>query len=138
MLASHKDLARRLDHLERKYDAQFKVVFDDAPVTLRTSAMVKQGVAIGPLRELFEHAGGQVHWYPVEKRVWAASDETEVELKIGDPNVKLNKQRVVLKLAPFIKNRRTMVPFSFLETALNVTVMYEPDTDRILITSNEL
>ena len=28
MIASHKDLARRLDELERKYDRQFKVVFD--------------------------------------------------------------------------------------------------------------
>ena len=28
MLASHADLARKLDSLERKYDAQFKVVFD--------------------------------------------------------------------------------------------------------------
>jgi len=28
MLASHRDLARRLDALEKKYDAQFKVVFD--------------------------------------------------------------------------------------------------------------
>ena len=28
MLASHADLARKLDALESKYDAQFKVVFD--------------------------------------------------------------------------------------------------------------
>ncbi len=28
MLASHADLARRLDELERKYDKQFAVVFD--------------------------------------------------------------------------------------------------------------
>lgn len=28
MIASHKDLARRLDELERKYDSQFRVVFD--------------------------------------------------------------------------------------------------------------
>ncbi len=28
MIASHKNLARRLDELEEKYDAQFKVVFD--------------------------------------------------------------------------------------------------------------
>ena len=28
MIASHKDLARRLDELENKYDTQFKVVFD--------------------------------------------------------------------------------------------------------------
>lgn len=28
MLAAHKDIARRLNELERKYDIQFKVVFD--------------------------------------------------------------------------------------------------------------
>jgi len=28
LLASHRDLARRLDKIESKYDAQFKVVFD--------------------------------------------------------------------------------------------------------------
>jgi hypothetical protein len=28
MLASHRDLARRLDEMEKKYDAQFRVVFD--------------------------------------------------------------------------------------------------------------
>jgi hypothetical protein len=28
ILASHADLARKLDVLEKKYDAQFKVVFD--------------------------------------------------------------------------------------------------------------
>jgi hypothetical protein len=28
MVLAHKDLARKLDSLERKYDAQFKVVFD--------------------------------------------------------------------------------------------------------------
>ena len=28
LLASHKDLTRKLDNLERKYDSQFKVVFD--------------------------------------------------------------------------------------------------------------
>lgn len=28
MVASHKDLAKRLDDLEKKYDGQFKIVFD--------------------------------------------------------------------------------------------------------------
>jgi hypothetical protein len=28
MIASHKDLARRLDDLEMKYDQQFRIVFD--------------------------------------------------------------------------------------------------------------
>jgi len=28
MLATHKDLARKLEEMEKKYDSQFKVVFD--------------------------------------------------------------------------------------------------------------
>ena len=28
VLATHKDLARKLEELEKKYDAQFRVVFD--------------------------------------------------------------------------------------------------------------
>jgi hypothetical protein len=28
ILATHKDLARKLEELEKKYDAQFRVVFD--------------------------------------------------------------------------------------------------------------
>jgi hypothetical protein len=28
ILASHEDLARKLEAMEKKYDAQFKVVFD--------------------------------------------------------------------------------------------------------------
>ena len=28
LIATNRDLARRLDHLEKKYDSQFKVVFD--------------------------------------------------------------------------------------------------------------
>jgi len=28
MLSTHKDLARKLAEMEKKYDAQFKVVFD--------------------------------------------------------------------------------------------------------------
>ena len=28
MIASHKDLAQKLEAMEKKYDAQFKVVFD--------------------------------------------------------------------------------------------------------------
>ena len=28
MMASHKDLARKLEELEKKYDGQFQVVFD--------------------------------------------------------------------------------------------------------------
>ena len=52
MLASHKELARKLDALEKKYDAQFKVVFD-AIRELMTPA------ELPPRRRIGFHPGGK-------------------------------------------------------------------------------
>lgn len=125
-----------IEHVVHLGGKQFTVVFDQSELKLRTNPLMAQGIPVGPLRELFEHAGGQVDWFPVEKRVLATKDQVSLGLKIGDRSAQLNGQRVVLKLAPFVRNGRTMVPFSFLEKALNVTVMYKPATNRLLITSN--
>jgi len=42
MLATHKDLARKLQALEKKYDRQFKVVFDAIRQLMRPEELPKQ------------------------------------------------------------------------------------------------
>ena len=37
LMASHKDLARKLEVLERKYDSQFKCVFDAIKALMKTA-----------------------------------------------------------------------------------------------------
>lgn len=49
MIASHKDLARKLDSLEKKYDAQFKIVFDAIRELMKPPEKPKR--KIGFLRE---------------------------------------------------------------------------------------
>ena len=48
MLAFHADLARKLDALEKKYDAQFKVVFDAIRELMKPSEP-------GPPKKLWGH-----------------------------------------------------------------------------------
>jgi hypothetical protein len=43
MLASHADLARKLDALEKKYDAQFRVVFDAIRELMKPPAPARKG-----------------------------------------------------------------------------------------------
>ena len=43
ILATHKDLARKLEELEKKYDAQFKVVFDAIRQLMLAPADAKRG-----------------------------------------------------------------------------------------------
>ena len=48
MLASHADLARKLEALERKYDAQFKVVFDAIRELMATSRRKRRPIGFHP------------------------------------------------------------------------------------------
>lgn len=44
MLTAHKDLARRLDELEQRYDEQFKVVFDAIRLLMRDEEKEKRKI----------------------------------------------------------------------------------------------
>jgi len=44
MLTAHKDLARRLDELEQRYDEQFKVVFDAIRLLMREEEKEKRKI----------------------------------------------------------------------------------------------
>jgi hypothetical protein len=48
MLASHQDLARRLNELEKKYDAQFRVVFDAIRQLMRPSVKPRRRIGFQP------------------------------------------------------------------------------------------
>jgi hypothetical protein len=50
-IATHKDLARKIDALERKYDAQFKVVFDAIRQLMAPPPAPKRRGRIGFARE---------------------------------------------------------------------------------------
>jgi len=47
MIASHKDLAWRLDELEKKYDAQFKVVFDAIRELMTPAEVPRRRIGFG-------------------------------------------------------------------------------------------
>ena len=48
MLASHQDLARKMTALERKYDSQFKVVFDAIRQLMEPPAPKKKSIGFKP------------------------------------------------------------------------------------------
>jgi len=50
MLASHADLARKLDSLERKYDGQFRVVFEAIRDLMTPPAPTKKPIGFRPKR----------------------------------------------------------------------------------------
>ncbi|MEA3402752.1 MAG: Ig-like domain-containing protein [Armatimonadota bacterium] len=114
-----------------------RILFDQQALALLAQPEVREGISIAPLREIFEHSGGVLFWYPIKKRVRAVRPGTEMHIQIGDPSVTVNEQPWLLELAPYIKKGRTMVPLQFIADTLDVTVTYNPETGQICLTSNE-
>jgi hypothetical protein len=48
MISTHKDLSRRLDDLEKKYDTKFKVVFDAIRQLMEPPAKEKKPIGFRP------------------------------------------------------------------------------------------
>lgn len=114
-----------------------QILFDNARLELLASPEFRDGISIAPLREIFEATDGVLYWFPVEKRVRAVNSNTEINLRIGDPRVRVNDQVQVLEVAPYIKQGRTMVPLQFIADTLDVTVTFNPQTGQICLTSNK-
>jgi len=118
--------------------AQVQVLYDGKLVPLRACPEVAKGISVGPLREIFEQTDGVLYWFPVQKRVKAVSPDTQMELRIGVPTVRVNGQATELELAPYIKQGRTMVPLGFLAATLNLTISFDSQRGQLIISRNDM
>lgn len=113
----------------------FQVVFDNTRIAFDVPPRVQDGVPLAPFRQIFEHTGGWLFWYPQSRTVRAVNSEREIELRIGLPTARVNNQTLPVEVAPFIDRGRTIVPLSFVRDALDVKIHYDPKTGNLLIES---
>lgn len=113
----------------------FQVVFDNTRIAFDVPPRVQDGVPLAPFRQIFEHTGGWLFWYPQSRTVRAVNAEREIELRIGSPSARVNNQTLPMEVAPFIDRGRTIVPLSFVRDAMDVKIHYDPKTGNLLIES---
>lgn len=113
----------------------FQVVFDNTRIAFDVPPRVQDGIPLAPFRQIFEHTGGWLYWYPQSRTVRAVNAEREIELRIGQPTARVNSQALPMEIAPFIDRGRTIVPLSFVRDALDVQIHYDPKTGNLLIES---
>ncbi|HWD40568.1 MAG TPA: stalk domain-containing protein [Fimbriimonas sp.] len=96
---------------------------------------VDDGVPMTPLRFLLEKKGGLVDWETYSKTVTAKADGNSLSLHIGDPFALINNANVSLDRPSYLDRGRTIVPLSFIRSALKVDVQYDKQTGHVLIMS---
>ncbi len=93
------------------------------------------GRTMVPLRGIFESLGAKVNWDPAAKTIAATRGSTNVFLGIGNTNVQLNGQNIVLDAPALIIDGATMVPLRFVGESFGADVRWMEATQTVIITS---
>jgi len=115
----------------------YGISLDGREVKFDVQPMVVNGIPVTPFRHLFEAAGGSVKWTHATKEVNADGVGHKVWFQSGNANAKVDEETVGLEKAPFIKNGRVILPLSFISSALDVAIHFDPATGHVLISSTK-
>lgn len=113
------------------------IMFNSTKLPLERPLAAHGSVMFGPLRQIFQEDGGSLMWQARTGTVTAKTSDKNIKLTIGQKTAVVNHTPTALDGAPYINAGRTMVPLSFVQTALDATVQYDPATGHLLITSNK-
>ena len=111
-----------------------QVAFNGEQIAFDVQPRVEAGLPLAPFRQIFEHTGGQVDWVEKTQVVHAVNAEREIVITVGKSTALVNGRNVTLDRPAFVERGRTIVPLSFVGSALDVTVKYDSATGRLQIT----
>lgn len=106
-----------------------KLPTDQAPILVSGRAML-------PLRAIFEALDADVDWNNKTKTVTAWKDGTTVVLKMNTKAATINNQTVSLDVPAQNVKGRTMVPVRFVSEALGESVVWDPSSKTVYVTTN--
>jgi len=97
-------------------------------------AYIENGRTMMPVRGIAEAIGAEVSFDDRTRTVTVENEETTIAMTIGDHNMEVNGQRVMLLSAPEIKEDRTMLPVRDVAEALGCEVSWDQDTKTAVFT----
>ena len=116
-----------------KLPQQLEVAYQGVPVRGDAPSLLVGGTGVTAFRFMFEQAGGKLVWDAKKQRVIARKGDSEVVLTIGSKTAKVGDQNVMMELAAFLFEGRTMVPVRFFEEGLKAQVEWDPQTGRLVV-----
>ena len=119
--------------MEVKLPRPLQVSYNGAPVTGDAPSMLMGDTAVTAFRFMFEKTGGKMEWDAKNQRVIARKDGREVTLTIGSNVAQVGEREIMMEIAAFLFQGRTMVPLRLFEEGLNAQVEWNPQTGRLVV-----
>jgi peptide/nickel transport system substrate-binding protein len=115
----------------------YPVTFNGHPIVFDVQPeVVDPGVTMVPFRAIFEKMGATVNYDDATSTVTAQRGDTTVKLTIGTKTALVNGQFKDMRVAPFIKDDRTLVELRFISGAFGADVQFDAATTAIAIVDN--
>ena len=119
--------------MEVKLPRPLDVSYNGVPVKGDAPSMLMGDTAVTAFRFMFEKTGGKLEWDAKNQRVVARKDGREIVLSIGSNVAKIGDREVMMEIAAFLFQGRTMVPLRFFEEGMNAQVEWNPQTGRLVV-----
>ena len=104
-------------------------------MTFPQPPVIRDDRTLVPFRAIFEALGMDVEWDGEERRVTATNDETEITLLIGETEMTVNNETIVLDTPPVIINDYTLVPLRAVSEAAGAKVNWDGGERTVTITT---
>ena len=108
-----------------KYNGE-NIVFDVPPQAIEGRVMV-------PLRAIFEYIGAEVEWDGWTETATAKKDNNIIKCTLNRNEMYINGESRYIDVAPCVINERILVPVRFMTEALSCDVVWDGETNTVLI-----
>ena len=113
------------------------VTVNGLPLQFDQPPIMENGRTLVPLRAIFEALGATVDWNGSTQTVAAKKDDITITLSIGSTILMKNGQVITLDVPARTVNGRTLVPTRAVAESFEATVVWEPATRTVMITTAE-
>jgi len=112
---------------------QVKLTLNGKKVEGNVSSMLIGDTTVTAMRFLFEQSGGKLEWDAAKQEVIARKGTSTIRVRIGSKVAQVNDKQVMMQLAAFLFEGRTMVPARLFEEGLNAQVDWNPQTGHLVV-----
>lgn len=99
----------------------------------RVTPLIKNGNTLLPIAPIIERLGGKTDWNGKERKVTISLNKNEIVLWIDNKTALVNSVKKDMPVAPSIINGKTMIPVRFVSENLGAQVLWDGDSQMILV-----
>ncbi len=123
------------------YASDITVLVNGTPITSDVAAQSIDGYTMIPLRAICDALDAKTDWDKERGEITITNDSITNQLKIGDRYAYVTKNgktdKVLIPIAPVVKNGRTLVPIRFVSETLGTEVVWVKESKTVQIRSQE-